>query len=175
MDSSVIIERLAHHASPADVTMLAELLVDAVDSGAAVTFAPGLTVAEAERWWQDTLRSAASDSCVLTARDDAGTIVGTVQYHVPAATNQRHRADVAKMLVHRRARGRGIGEALLVALEAAARSAGLRLLTLDTKRGDNAERLYRRHAWVEAGGIPGYAVNPDGSPHEAVFMYKVLR
>ncbi len=88
------------------------------------------------------------------------------------APNQPHRAEVAKLLVHRRARRAGIGRALMAALEARAASAGFTLLTLDTVRGDSGERLYRRAGWTAAGVIPDYALYPDGRPCDTVVFYK---
>jgi len=88
--------------------------------------------------------------------------------------NQPHRAEIAKLLVHRRSRRTGLGTELMQAIEDEGRRAGFRLLTLDTKRGDVAERLYRQLGWTQAGTIPGYALDPDGTPHDAVIFYKDL-
>jgi len=88
--------------------------------------------------------------------------------------NQHHRGDVAKLLVHRRARGRGVGKALMNEVESRARAAGFTLLTLDTKRGDVAEGLYRRSGWTEVGVIPNYALDPDGSFCDTVVFYKAI-
>lgn len=167
------IERLPLPASDADVRALAELLVDAVDSGAAVTFLPPLPVECAEDWWRTTIAGSDPRAVFLVARDAAG-IAGTVQLHPAWPPNQPHRADVAKLIVHRRARRTGLGEALMLAIEDAARREGFRLLTLDTKRGDAAERLYRRAGWTVAGSIPRYAFNPDGTLHDTVIFYKEL-
>ncbi len=159
--------------SDADFRALAALLVDAVASGAAVSFLPPLTLDRAEDWWRRTIAMAGSGAIVLVARDGGG-IVGSVQLHPAWAPNQPHRADIAKLLVHRRSRRTGLGTRLMQAIEDAARGAGLRLLTLDTKRGDAAERLYRRLGWTPAGTIPGYALDPDGTPHDAVIFYREL-
>ncbi|MBV8543641.1 MAG: GNAT family N-acetyltransferase, partial [Acidobacteria bacterium] len=105
------------------------------------------------------------------ARDGRG-IAGTVQLRPAPMPNQPHRADVAKLLVHRRARGKGLGRMLMEEIERRARSDGFTLLTLDTKRGDAAESLYRRVGWIEVGVIPGYALNPDGSLCDTVIFYK---
>ena len=170
-----LISPLSRPASDDDLRDLAALLVDAVEAGAAVSFLPPLTTADAIAWWQETLAGLAPRAVVLVARDADG-IVATVQFQPAWARNQPHRAEVVKLLVHRRARRQGLGRALMVAIEAAARTAGFGLLTLDTKGGDPAEQLYRDLGWIAAGTIPGFAIDPDGvTPHDAVVFYKPLR
>jgi ribosomal protein S18 acetylase RimI-like enzyme len=168
-----VIERLPLPAGAADLDALAALLVDAVDSGAAVSFVT-LTHAQALDWWRKLLSSPLSRATVLVARDAEG-IAGSVQLHPASAPNQPHRADVAKLIVHRRARGRGLGAALMAAVEREAAAAGFRLLVLDSKRGDAGERLYRRVGWHVVGSIPRYALDTDGrSLHDTVVFYKEL-
>lgn len=168
-----MIERLAPPVSDSDLRGLAQLLVDAVESGAAVSFLAPLTIEHAEDWWRSTISTSRADAIFLVARDAEG-IVGTVQLHPAWAPNQPHRAEIAKLLVHRRNRRTGLGIQLMQAIEDAARRGGFRLLTLDAKRGEAAERLYRRLGWTHAGTIPGYALDPDGTPHDAVIFYKEL-
>jgi len=170
---SLTIERIGNAATPGDLRGLAELLVDAVNGGAGVSFMSSLTVEQAETWWGSVLASCSERAVVLIARDAAG-VVGTVQLQPSWAPNQPHRADVAKLIVHRRARRRGIGHALMHALERAARDAGFTLLLLDTCKGYDAERLYASTGWVRVGEVPGYALNPDGSLCDTVFFYKKL-
>lgn len=168
------IERLAPPVGDADVRALAALLVDAVDSGAAVSFVAPLPLERAEAWWRGTLASAGDGAIFLAARDEHG-IAGSVQVHPAWAPNQPHRAEIAKLLVHRRRRGAGLGAALMAAAEDAARAAGFTLLTLDAKRGGAAERLYRRLGWTFVGVIPNYAVDTDGrTPHDTVIFFKEL-
>lgn len=170
-----MIERLAPPVADADVRALAELLVDAVDSGAAVSFLAPLTLQQAEEWWRRTIAASSPRSVFLVARDDVG-VVGAVQLHPAWAPNQPHRGEIAKLLVHRRARRRGLGAQLMRSIEDAARRAGFTLLTLDAKRGEAAERLYRRTGWTVAGTIPRYALDTDGAtPHDAVIFYKELK
>jgi GNAT superfamily N-acetyltransferase len=168
------IEELTPPVGESDLRALAELLVDAVDSGAAVSFVAPLTVEHAQDWWHDTISGADPRARFLVARDAEG-IVGTVQLHPAWAPNQPHRAEIAKLLVHRRGRRRGLGARLMQAIEEEARHRGFRLLTLDAKKGEAAERLYRRMGWTHAGTIPRFAVDPDGTPHDAVIYYKELR
>ena len=167
------IGRLEVPVSDADLRELALLLVDAVESGAAVSFVAPLSLGAAEEWWRKTIAGADPRAVFLVARDDEG-IAGTVQLHPAWAPNQPHRAEVVKLLVHRRCRRAGVGTGLMRAIEDAARRNGFRLLTLDAKRGEAAEHLYRRMGWTHAGTIPRYAVDPDGTPHDAVILYKEL-
>jgi ribosomal protein S18 acetylase RimI-like enzyme len=168
-----MIERLAPPVSEADLRSLALLLVDAVDSGAAVSFL-SITEAQALDWWRRQFAAPASGAIVLAARDADG-IVGAVQLHPSWAPNQPHRADIAKLIVHRRGRRRGLGERLMAAVEQEAAAAGYRLLVLDSKRGDAGERLYRRLGWTVVGTIPRFALDTDGrTPHDTVVFYKEL-
>ena len=114
---------------------------------------------------------ARGETAIVVARLDRR-IVGTVQLGLAQPPNQPHRADVKKLLVHRSARGRGIGMALMTAAEAAARVRGRTLLVLDTALGGDAERLYTRAGWNRVGVIPGYALFPDGSPCDTVYFWK---
>ncbi|HKQ47665.1 MAG TPA: GNAT family N-acetyltransferase [Phycisphaerae bacterium] len=168
------IEQLAQPVSDADVRDLGALLVDAVESGAAVSFLAPLPLQGAEEWWRQTLAASHDRAIFLVARDAEG-IVGSVQLQPAWAPNQPHRAEVVKLLVHRRGRRAGLGRRLMQAIEDTARGAGYRLLTLDAKRGGAAEQLYRRTGWTPVGSIPRYAFDPDGvTPHDAVIFYKEL-
>jgi ribosomal protein S18 acetylase RimI-like enzyme len=168
-----VIERLRQPVSEADLRALAELLVDAVESGAAVSFI-SVTQAEAEDWWRGQLANPARRSVHLVARDTEG-IVGSVQVHPSWAPNQPHHADVAKLIVHRRARRRGLGKRLMAEAEREAAAAGYRLLVLDSKRGDAGDRLYRRLGWTVVGTIPHFALDTDGKTlHDTVVFYKEL-
>lgn len=171
----VEVERLGLPAGEADVRGLAEVLMDAVASGAAVSFLAPLTLERAEGWWRETLAGAAKcGAVVLVARDGAG-IAGTVQVQPAWAPNQPHRAEVCKLIVHRRARGVGIAKALMAAAEREALKAGWTLLTLDARGDGPAVGLYRKLGWVEVGAIPRFAVNADGGGyHDTVIFYKEL-
>jgi GNAT superfamily N-acetyltransferase len=156
-----------------DLDQLAALLVDAVDSGASVSFMSPLSEREAREWWRTTLEQTRPRTIVLVARDESG-IAGSVSMHPAWPPNQPHRADISKLLVHRRARRRGIGRALMEAIEEHARAAGFTLLTLDTVRGDAGEQLYTHAGWHRVGVIPDYALYPDGRPCDTVVFYKKL-
>ena len=152
---------------------LAAVLIDAVSGGASVSFMSDLQFDDAVEWWRKTLSASPSRAVVLVARDEQG-IVGTVQLQPSWAPNQVHRADVAKLIVHRRARGRGIARTLMQEIERHAREQRFTLLVLDTCKGSAAERLYTSLGWVRVGVIPRYALNPDGTPCDTVYFYKQL-
>jgi GNAT superfamily N-acetyltransferase len=155
---------------------LADILLDCVEGGASVGFMHPLPRAKALAFWQNALASAErGERIVLVAEDmNTNTIVGTVQVVLAMPENQPHRADVAKMQVHRSARRRGLGAALMRAAEAAAREAGKTLLVLDTVSGSDAERLYARLGWQRCGVIPGYALWPRGGLCSTTVYYRVL-
>jgi GNAT superfamily N-acetyltransferase len=160
---------------PAVAEALADVLVDCVEGGASIGFMHPLPRAKALAFWQKVLESAArGERIVLVAEDADSSIVGTVQVVTAMPDNQPHRADVAKMQVHRRARRRGLGEALMRAAEDAAREAGKTLLVLDTVTGGDAERLYTRLGWQRSGVIPGYALLPAGGLCSTTVFYREL-
>jgi ribosomal protein S18 acetylase RimI-like enzyme len=152
---------------------LSEILIDSVAHGASVGFLAPLSSADADAFWSRVERSVAQKRCIVLAAALDAVIVGTVQLDVDTMPNQPHRAEVHKLLVHSAARGKGIGEALMLAAEHAALGAGRWLLTLDTAT-DAAARLYQRLGWKQAGAIPDYAMNPDGSLTATTFYWKKL-
>jgi GNAT superfamily N-acetyltransferase len=157
-----------------EIQGLSDVLIDCVEGGASVSFLLPMSRAKAEAYWRSTSASVArGERLVLAAEDAAGAIVGTVQVILAQPENQPHRGDLAKMLVHRRARRRGIGAALLMAAERGALSAGKTLLVLDTASED-AERLYVRQGWQRCGQVPNYALWPDGTPCATTFYFKAL-
>jgi GNAT superfamily N-acetyltransferase len=160
---------------PRQLDELAEVLIDCVAGGASVSFMLPLSHDRALAFWRDVAAGvAAGDRVLLVAEDDAGAIVGTVQVVWARPENQPHRGDVAKMLVHRRARRRGLGAALMRAAEDAALAAGKTLLVLDTVTGGDAERLYASLGWRRVGEIPGYALWPQGGVCATTVFYKAL-
>ena len=159
--------------SDAQLRQLADVLVDCVDGGASVSFMQPMTADRALGFWSDVAAGVVRGERALVVAEDAQGIVGTVQLILAQAENQPHRADIAKMLVHRRARRQGAGAALMRAAEDAARAAGKTLLVLDTADA-TAARLYARLGWVAAGTIPGYALLPAGGLCATTYFYREL-
>lgn len=151
---------------------LAEVLVDCVDGGASVGFVSPLDVDEAHRWWSVAL--AVDGAFTFVARDGDGPVLGVVQLRLASPANGSHRAEVAKLLVRRDARGQGVARALLDRLEGEALLRGRWLLTLDTRTGSPAELLYQKHGWNHVGVIPDWAVDPDGTLSATTIMTKRL-
>jgi GNAT superfamily N-acetyltransferase len=173
---SAPVEIVALAAPLADVVLaeLAGVLVDCVDGGASVSFMSPLRPDRALGFFRKVAASvAAGDSVLLAARLD-GRVVGTVQLGLDTPPNQPHRADIKKMLVHRSARGRGIGAALMARVEEEARQRGRWLLVLDTVPGENGHRLYLRAGWQQTGIVPDYALFPDGRLCDTAIMWKRL-
>ena len=152
---------------------LCDVLIDCVEGGASVSFMHPMTLAKAADFWRGVAASMArGERALLVAEDERG-VIGTAQVVWADAENQPHRADVAKMLVHRRARRAGVGAAVLEAAERAASDAGKTLLVLDTASAE-AERLYERRGWQRVGSIPNYALWPDGAQCATMIYYKRL-
>lgn len=155
------------------IDQLADVLIDCVDGGASVSFMQPLPRDRAIAFWRRVVQGAAAGERALLVASDAQGLCGTVQLLLEQPQNQPHRADVSKMLVHRRARRHGLGAALMRAAEATARECGKTLLVLDTASGD-AERLYQRLGWVRVGVVPGYALLPQGGLCDTTVYYRNL-
>jgi len=153
---------------------LAALLQDAVASGASVGFLPPLSFEDAEAYWREVIAALHGPDRILLIAVIGGAIVGTVQLDMATRPNGRHRAEVAKLMVHTEYRRRGIAQALMHAIEEEARHAGRSTVVLDTREGDPSVRLYERVGYLKAGTIPEYARSADGTLHSTVFMYKLL-
>lgn len=156
------------------IDALAAVLIDCVEGGASVSFMSPLTRDRALEFWRLVARGVAARERVVLVAEDAAGICGTVQLILDQPENQPHRADLAKMLVHRRARRDGVGAALLLAAEQTARECGKTLLVLDAVTGGAASRLYERLGWIRAGDIPNYALMPDGTPCGTTYYYRPL-
>ncbi|HEV7815002.1 MAG TPA: GNAT family N-acetyltransferase [Janthinobacterium sp.] len=167
-----VIRRLAS-VSGQQLQGLAALLIDCVEGGASVSFMHPLSPSNALAFWSGVADGVARGERELLVAEDATGIVGTVQLVLEQPENQPHRADVSKMLVHRRARRQGCGAALMLAAEQLARERGKSLLVLDTASAD-AERLYARLGWQHCGVIPGYALLPHGGLCATTFFYRLL-
>jgi GNAT superfamily N-acetyltransferase len=158
----------------AALDQLVTVLVDCVEGGASVSFMSPFSDAEALAFFRKVAGSVAAGDTVLLAASLGGTIVGTVQLGLDTPPNQPHRADIKKLLVHRSARGHGVGAALMVQAEEEARRRGRWLLVLDTVPGENGHRLYLREGWTQTGLVPDYALFPDGRLCDTAIMWKRL-
>jgi len=165
--------RRLERVSAAEIRGLAELLIDCVAGGASVSFMHPLSAEKAAAFWTRVAEEVAAGGRALFVAEDEQGIVGTVQLVLDLPENQPHQADLSKMLVHRRARQRGLGAALMGAAEAFARDAGRSLLVLDTASPE-AERLYARLGWQLCGVIPRYALLPTGEPCATKYFYRDL-
>jgi GNAT superfamily N-acetyltransferase len=175
MTSSPWTLRRLHAVDDEQIEALADVLIDCVEGGASVSFMHPLTRERADAFWRTVAADVASGArALLVAEDDRG-ICGTVQLVLDMPENQPHRADLVKMLVHRRARRRGLGAALMKAAESMAVECGRTLLVLDAVTGDAGERLYTRLGWTRVGVIPRYALMPDGTPCSTTYFYRDLQ
>jgi GNAT superfamily N-acetyltransferase len=174
MTSEVSVRRVGPNEAATCVDALAEVLIDCVDGGASVSFMAPLPRERAQAFWRGVAEGVARGERVLLIAEDAEGIVGTVQLITGLPENQPHRADVAKMLVHRRARRRGIAQLLMAAVDEAARAERRTVLVLDTVTGGDAERLYERAGWQRVGSVPNYALMPDGRFCGTTFFHKQL-
>lgn len=151
-----------------------ELLADAIEGGASVGFVWPVDRYLLATFWRGVAADLGAGRGELLAIEDPAGVAGCVMLAPSMKPNGRHRAEVMKLLVHRRARRRGLGERLMAAVEARARALGLTLIVLDTTAESGAERLYRRLGWQVSGTIPGYALDPDGTPHATRLFHKEL-
>jgi GNAT superfamily N-acetyltransferase len=156
------------------IEQLASVLVDCVEGGASVSFMSPFSHGEALAFFRKVATSVAAGDTVLLAARLAGKIIGTVQLGLDTPPNQPHRADIRKLLVHRAARGHGVGAALMAQAEEEARRRGRWLLVLDTVPGENGHRLYLREGWTQTGIVPDYALFPDGRQCDTAIMWKRL-
>ena len=168
------IRRLASADVQEQLDSLAGVLVDCVEGGASVSYLAPFSHEQARSAFEAFAAEVEEGRRLLLAAFAGGDLVGTVQVILALPPNQPHRAEVAKLLVHRSARRRGIAQLLMERAEAEARAEGKTLLVLDTVTGDDGERLYDRLGWTRVGVIPGYALYPDGRPCATTVFWKAL-
>ena len=159
----------------AAIPQLAALLVDAVDGGAAVNFLAGVTHDEAAAWWIERIDQVRDGVISAFVALHGEAVVGSTLLIRSRNPNSPHRAEIGKVLVHRSARRRGIGAALMAAAEDRARADGRWMLILDTVTGSAAEAMYRALGWQELGVMPNHALATDGTPAPTTFFWKDLR
>ncbi|MCU1394518.1 MAG: ttr [Ilumatobacteraceae bacterium] len=173
-NSSIDVRVLPADEAHARIDELVDVLRDAVDSGSSINFLAHVTDDELRTFWQTSIDDVAAGGRVLIVADTGGRLVGTAMLVFASQQNSRHRADVAKMIVHRSSRRRGLAAQLLSALEAAALADGRTLLMLDTETDSAGDALYRANGWVDFGIVPDHARTPDGELKPTTFFYKHL-
>jgi len=166
--------RRLHSVDQTQIDGLAAVLIDCVEGGAAVGFMKPLTRERALAFWRDIGEGVVAGKRVLLVAEDEVGICGTVQLIIDLPENQPHRADLSKLLVHRRARRQGLAESLLRAAETTALECGRTLLVLDAVTDGDAARLYERRGWIRVGEIPGYALMPEGGLSGTTYYYRQL-
>lgn len=168
------ITRLSPHEFLDSVKTLADLLVDTVEGGSSLGFVEPFDQSAATAWWRDQRHSVADGSLTVWTVSGPEGITGTVSLVRERKPNGRHRAEIVKLMVHRTARGQGLGKALLATAEEEAARTGATLLLLDTESGSAADHLYRDTGWTRYGIVPDYAATPTGSLRDCSFYYKRL-
>ncbi|MTV56041.1 GNAT family N-acetyltransferase, partial [Pseudoduganella buxea] len=174
IDTPFTIEELHGDGVRFHAAALADVLHDCVCNGASVGFLPPFGLADARRFWLGVAQQVDSGARTVFVARDADGVCGTVQLALATPANGAHRAEVNKMLVHTRARRRGIARQLMLAAEARARELGRRLLVLDTWTGSGAQHLYEQLGFEVSGIIPAFARLDDGSLGATTVMYKLL-
>lgn len=159
---------------PGRVDALAGLLAEVVADGHSLGFRAPFGRAEAAEWWRAQGAAVAGGDRRVWVAEGPGGVTGTVSLALEGKPNGRHRAEILKLMVHRDARGQGLGRALLAAAEESAARSGARLLLLDTETGSAAERVYHRAGWTRYGVVPEYAASPGGDLKDCSFFFKRL-
>lgn len=175
MNTSLQIKSLTREDILTHIDALAGILENCVNGGASVSFMLPFSLEKSRSFWRGVAESVGrNERLVLACVDPQDGIIGTVQLITDQPENQPHRADVAKLLVHEKARRKGAAMALMEALEVQARARGISVLVLDTSTGSGAETFYQRAGWQKVGEIPHYALMPDGAMTATSVFYKFL-
>jgi GNAT superfamily N-acetyltransferase len=168
----ITIRILSGAEAESSAAQLADILVDCVEGGASLGFMKPYGQADAELYWRDIARAVGGGAILLAVAEIDGRILGTVQVGLAQKPNQPHRGDLMKLLVHRRARGKGLARQLMLVAEREAAARGKSLLVLDTATGSPAEAIYPRLGWARVGVIPDYALWPEGGFCDTTIFYK---
>lgn len=155
-------------------SQLVDLLQDAVQSGASVGFLSPLSTAEARNYWMAVLEEVARGDRVVLLAADGKTVVGCAQLLLSSRANARHRAEIQKLLVHSQWQKRGLGRALLQAIEKVAEQKGRSLLLADARLGGPGEQLFLRSGYSKVGSIPRYQRGPDGHFDSTAIFFRSL-
>ncbi len=156
------------------IVQLADLLIDAVDSGASIGFMPPVGKEEALAYWRDVIAAMRAGRRLLLAAMDGDRVQGSVQLDLEPRANGNHRAEVIKLFVHQRARRRGLAKALMLEVESTARRLGRTLLLMDTRKGGDAEKMCESLGYVRYGEVPRYARSGNGELDASAFFYHQL-
>jgi GNAT superfamily N-acetyltransferase len=168
------IRRLGGAELQAQLDGLAGVLADCVAGGASVSFMAPFSHEQARAAFETWADEVEQGRRLILGAFAEGRLVGTVQVILALPPNQPHRGEIAKLLVHRSARKRGVAQLLMEQAESEARAEGKTLLVLDAVTGGDAARLYARLGWTTVGVIPDYALYPDGRPCDTTFFWKSL-
>jgi GNAT superfamily N-acetyltransferase len=170
----VIIQSINTREAQVLVPELTELLQDGVNHGAAMGFLAPLSYEEASSYWLEVIEALQGPNRILLVALENEKVVGSAQLDLASRANGLHRAEVMKVMVHSQHQRKGIGKALMKAVEEKAKEHTRTTLVLDTREGDVGEGLYLKSGFVRSGIIPNYARSSDGSLHATVVMYKLL-
>jgi GNAT superfamily N-acetyltransferase len=151
------------------------VLEDCVAGGASVSYMAPFSREDARAAFEEMVAEVEQGRRLLLCAFAGADLVGTVQVITALPPNQPHRGEIAKLLVRRDARRRGIAQRLMERAEAEAHAAGKTLLLLDTVTGADGERLYARLGWTRVGVVPGFALFPDGRRCDTTFFFKSIR
>ncbi|MDI3309388.1 MAG: GNAT family N-acetyltransferase [Acetobacteraceae bacterium] len=168
----LVVEALDAAAAASAERRLSDLLVACVAAGASLSWLRPLAPEAARAVWRKAAADVAAGFRVLLAAWLDGALVGTVQLDLGTPQNQRHRAELAMLLVDPACRRHGIARALMQRAEQAAQRLGRSLLSLEARAGGAAEPLFRSLGWQEAGRIPGYAVDEAGQERDNLLFWK---
>ncbi|PJJ54533.1 GNAT family N-acetyltransferase [Hymenobacter chitinivorans] len=171
---SYTVRELSAEEARAHIPALTALFQDALDSGAALGFLAPAAPGELEEYWQEVAQAVAQGHRVLLVAEENGQLQGSTQLDLATKSNGLHRAEVCKVMVHRRARRQGLARRLLAAAEEKARQHQRTTLILDTRQHDPSEQLYQGAGYTAAGTIPDFARSSSGELHATVIYYKLL-
>ena len=154
---------------------LTDVLVDAVNGGASVSYLAPITIDDGKAYWEKLMSAIDAGGMILLVAMEDNHVIGTVQLDLAWQPNAPHRAEVQKLLVHSAYRRRGIASQLMQAVEIEANAKQRWLLFLDTERGSGAQTFYETIGYVEGGIIPQYSLNSAGEFADTVIFYKLLK
>ena len=169
------VRRLTAEQTQRALPTLVDLLIDSVEGGASIGFLPPVTRSEAADYWREVSEGIATGGrMLLVVYGESERVIGSVQLELAMRPNGAHRAEVQKLMVLSSHRRRGLGRALMQAVERIAAAQRRSLLVLDTRKGDPSEQLYVSMGYNRAGEIPNYARSAGGALHTTVLLYKEI-